>query len=85
VLDDVEYDDAGSPAIGLLPPGVPWQDIEDHIKISHHPLLVLRDGSDEYTGVYWADAAMSVLNGLGPDLDEAIAGFRDYLREHGQA
>ena len=36
MLDDVEYDDSESPAIGLVPPGVPWEEIQDHIKIAHH-------------------------------------------------
>ena len=85
MLDDVEYDDSESPAIGLLPPGVPWEDIQDHIKIAHHPLLVLPDGSDDYVGVYWADAAMAVIEDLGSDLDQAIIEFRDFLRERGEA
>ena len=27
MLDEVEYDDGESPAIGLVPPGVPWEEI----------------------------------------------------------
>lgn len=85
MLDDVEYDDGESPAIGLVPPGVPWDDIQDHIKIAHHPLLVLPDGSDDYVGVYWSAAAMAVTGGFGSDLDQAISDFREFLRERGEA
>lgn len=85
MLDDVEYDDSESPAIGLVPPGVPWDDIQDHIKIAHHPLLVLPDGSDDYVGVYWANAAMAVTGDFGSDLDQAISDFRGFLRERGEA
>jgi hypothetical protein len=84
VLDDVEYDDSESPAIGLLPPGVPWEDIQDHIKIAHHPLLVLPDGSDGYVGVYWFNLAVARTAELGSDLDEAIAEFREFLRDRGE-
>jgi hypothetical protein len=85
VLDDVEYDDSEPPAIGLLPPGVPWEDIENHIKIAHHPLLVLPDGSDDYVGVYWSGVAVAVTGDLGSDLDQAITDFRGFLRERGEA
>ena len=40
VLDDLEIDDSDSPAIALVPPGVSWEEVRDHIKIAHHPLLV---------------------------------------------
>ncbi len=40
VLDDLEFDDSDSPAIGLVPPGVSWAQVRDHIKIAHHSLLV---------------------------------------------
>ena len=41
MLDDLEYEDSEPPAIGLVHDGVPWEDVQDHIKIAHHPLLVL--------------------------------------------
>jgi hypothetical protein len=85
MLDDLEYDDSDSPAIGLLPAGVSWDDIRDHIKIAHHPLLVLPDDGAGYVGVYWSDAAMAVIEDLGPDPDEAIIEFRDFLRDRGEA
>lgn len=84
MFDDLEYDDSESPAIGLLPAGVPWEDIQDHIKIAHHPLLVPPEGGAEYAGVYWADAAMAVIGDLGPDYDDAISEFREFLRERGE-
>ena len=47
VLHELDYDDSDAPAIGLVPPGVTWDDVYDHIKIAHHPLLVtLDDGAD---------------------------------------
>jgi hypothetical protein len=85
VLDDLEYDDTESPAIGLLPAGVSWEDIQDHIKIAHHPLLVQAEEGAGYVGVYWANAAMEVLGDLGSDPDEAIGEFREFLRERGEA
>ena len=48
-------------------------------------MLVLPDGSDDYVGVYWANAAMAVTGELGSDLDRAISDFRDLLRERGEA
>lgn len=84
VFEDLEYDDSDSPAIGLLPAGVPWDDVQDHIKIAHHPLLALPEGGTEYAGVYWAGAAMAVVEELGSDYDEAIREFREFLRERGE-
>ena len=40
MLDNLEFDDSDSPAIGLVPPGVSWDQVRDHIKIAHHSLLV---------------------------------------------
>ena len=86
MLDDLEYDDTGRPpAIGLVPAGVPWEDIEDHIKIAHHPLVALPEGSAQYAGVYWTGTAMAVMEDLGPDHDQAISEFRELLRERGEA
>jgi hypothetical protein len=85
VLDDLEYDDSEPPAIGLVRAGVPWDDVRDHVKIAHHPLLVLPEGSTQYAGAYWADTKMVVTGDLGSDQEQAICEFRDFLRERGEA
>jgi hypothetical protein len=85
VLDDLTYDDSDSPAIGLVPAGVSWAAVEDHIKIAHHPLLVPLDDSGEYVGAYWTGTKLVVAEDLGPDQDEAVIEFREYLRERGEA
>ena len=85
MLDDLEYDDSDSPAIGVVPAGVPWQDIQDHIKIAHHPLVALPEGSPQYVGVYWTGTAMAVIEDLGSDHDQAISEFRELLRDRGEA
>ena len=85
MLDDLEYDDSESPAIGLVPAGVPWEDIQDHIKIAHHPVVVLPEGGTEYAGAYWTGTAMAVIEDLGSDQDQAIGEFRQLLRERGEA
>jgi hypothetical protein len=82
VLDDPDIDDSGSPAIGLVPPGVSWQQVRDHIKIAHHPLLVPSAGGAGYAGAYWTGADMAVVEDLGPDQEDAIDEFRSYLQEH---
>ena len=84
VLDELDYDDSDSPAIGLVPPGVSWADVLDHIKIAHGPLLMLADGSAEYAGVYWTGTAAVPVQDLGSDLDQAIADFRELLYERGE-
>jgi hypothetical protein len=85
VLDDLDYDDSGAPAIGLVPPGVRWEDVQDHIKISHGPLLVPRDDEPGYCGLYWAGTRAVLVEDLGPEHDQAIEDFRDVLRERGHA
>jgi hypothetical protein len=85
VLDDLEYDDSESPTIGLVPAGVPWEDIQDHIKIAHQPLVVLPEGGTDYVGVYWTGTAIAVVEDLGADHDQAISEFRVSLRERGEA
>jgi hypothetical protein len=86
VLEDLEFDDAGAPAIGLVPPGVSWEQVRDHIKIAHDHLLVPPDGSGadggEYAGAYWTGTEMAVVEDLGRDEDEAIDEFRAFLQEH---
>lgn len=85
MLDDLEYDDLEAPAIGLAPGVVGWADVQDHIKIAHSPLLVLLAQGAEYTGVYWTGTAAVQVPELGADLDEAIAEFRGFLNERGEA
>jgi hypothetical protein len=82
VLEDLEFDDADAPAIGLVPPGVSWEQVRDHIKIAHHHLLVPPDPDGEYTGVYWTGREMALVSDLGSDQEEAIEEFRAYLQEH---
>ena len=85
MLDDLEYDDSEPPAIALVPAGVPWDDVQDHIKIAHNPLLVLPQGSAQYAGVYWTGTTMVVTEDLGSDHEQAIREFRELLRERGEA
>ena len=82
MLEDLEFDDADSPAIGLVPPGVSWEQVYDHIKIAHHHLLVPPADGGEYAGAYWTGTKMVVLEDLGHDEDEAIDEFRTFLAEH---
>ena len=84
MLDDLEYDDSEPPAIGLVRAGVPWEEVQDHIKIAHHPLLVLPEGSAQYAGVYWTGTKMVVTEDLGSDQEEAISEFRGLLVELGE-
>jgi hypothetical protein len=84
MLDDLAYDDSGPPTIGLVPEGVSWDEVQDHIKIAHSPLLVGPDGSGQYSGAYWASTQMVVVGDLGPDQDQALDEFRDFLVERGE-
>jgi hypothetical protein len=84
VLDDLAYDDSDEPGIGLVPGDVPWDAVQDHIKIVHGPLLVGPDASGQYAGAYWASTEMVVESDLGSDQDEAVTEFRQLLRERGQ-
>ena len=70
------------PAIGLVPPGVSWAEVRDHIKIAHHHLLVPSADGGDYSGAYWTGTDMAVVPDLGPDAEEAIDEFRVYLQEH---
>jgi hypothetical protein len=85
VLDDLEYDDSESPAIGLAPVGATWDEVRDHVKIVHSPLLVWPEDGAEYAGAYWAGTEVVIADDLGPDQDEAVSEFRDLLRERGEA
>ena len=82
MLEDLEFDDAGPPAIGLVPPGVTWQQVQDHIKIAHHHLLIPPADGGDYTGAYWTGTKMALVEDLGPDQDEALDEFRAFLAEH---
>ena len=82
MLEDLEFDDSDSPAIGLVPPGVSWQQVRDHIKIAHHHLLMPSADGDDYAGVYWTGTDMAVVEDLGPDPEQAIDEFRAFLLEH---
>ena len=84
MLDDLEYDDLESPAIGLVPGVVGWDEVQDHIKIAHSPLLVLPAGDAEYAGVYWTGTQAVQVRDLGTDLEEAIDEFRAVLNERGE-
>jgi hypothetical protein len=85
VLDDLKFDDSDSPAIGLVPPGVSWEEVRDHIKIAHHSLLVPppADGGD-FAGAYWTGTEMLVIDDLGPEHDQAIDDFRAALQDRGE-
>ena len=85
MLDNLEFDDSDSPAIGLVPPGVSWAQVRDHIKIAHHSLLVPppADGGD-FAGAYWTGTEMLVIDDLGPDQDQAIDDFRATLQDLGE-
>ena len=82
MLEDLEFDDSDSPAIGLVPPGVSWEQVRDHIKIAHHHLLVLSADGDDYCGAYWTGTEMAVVGDLGPDPEGAVDEFRVFLQEH---
>ena len=88
MLEDLEVDDADAPAIGLVPPGVSWEQVRDHIKIVHQHLLVPPDGDGagggDYAGAYWTGTDMVVVGDLGSDQDAAIDEFRAFLQEHGE-
>ncbi|MEP7024809.1 MAG: hypothetical protein ABJB47_13625 [Actinomycetota bacterium] len=84
MLQDLAHDDGDVPPISFVPAGVPWQDVQDHIKISHSPLLVQLEDTGEYIGVYWSSSRANIADDLGPDLDEAVQEFREYLRDHGE-
>jgi hypothetical protein len=85
VLDDLDYDDSDAPAIAIAPAGATWQDVQDHVKIAHMPLVVEVADGGGYAGAYWASTRMVVVDDLGPDLQDAVAEFREILRERGEA
>jgi hypothetical protein len=85
VLEDLDFDDSDSPPIGLVPPGITWDQVHDHIKIAHHSLLIppSADGG-QFVGAYWTGTDMVVLDDLGPDQDQAVEEFRALLQERGE-
>ena len=85
MLYDLEIDDSDSPAIAVVPPGVSWEEVRDHIKIAHHPLLIPppADG-DQFAGAYWTGTDMVVIDNLGLDQDQAIDDFRATLQDLGE-
>jgi hypothetical protein len=84
VLDGLGIDDSEAPAIGLVPPGTPWDEVYDHIKIAHDYLLVQPEADGDYHGAYWTGTEMIVLDDLGTDTDEALDDFREQLRQRGE-
>lgn len=84
MLDGLSYDDSEPPSVGLVPPGTSWDEVLDHIKISHNFLLVETEPDGEYAGAYWTGTEMVVLDDLGPDQDEALDDFREQLRQRGE-
>ena len=89
MLDDLEFDDSDSPAIGIVPPGISWDEVYDHIKIAHHSLLVpppvsAGKGQGQFAGAYWTGTEMIVVDDLGPDQDQALNEFRALLQELGE-
>lgn len=84
MFDGMAYDDSDFPAIGLVPLDASWDDILDHIKIAHDFLLIQPGGDGCWTGAYWADSEMVVVEGLGPNEGEALEEFRQELRERGE-
>ena len=84
MLDDLEFDDSDSPAIGLVPTGVSWDEVRDHIKIAHHSLLVPPADGGQFAGAYWTGTEMLVIDDLGPDQDQAIDEFRALLQDLGE-
>jgi hypothetical protein len=84
MLDDLEIDDSDSPAIGLVPAGVSWAEVRDHIKIAHHPLLVPPPAGGDFAGAYWTGTEMVVIDDLGPDQDQAVDDFRAALQDLGE-
>ena len=85
MLDDLEFDDSDSPPIGLVPPGVSWADVRDHIKIAHHSLRgPAAADSGQFAGAYWTGTDMVVIDDLGPDQDQAVEEFRALLHERGE-
>ena len=84
MFDDLAYDESEEPVIGLVWSGVSWDEVRDHIKIVHVPLLIGPAADGQYAGAYWARTQMVVADDLGSDPEEALREFRDILHERGE-
>lgn len=84
MLENLEFDDAEAPTIGLVPDGTSWEQVQDHIKIAHHPLLVPMPDTGTYVGAYWAGTRIVTTEDLGPDQDGALEDFRAYLQDRNE-
>ena len=84
MLENLEFDDAEAPTIGLVPDGTSWEQVQDHIKIAHHPLLVPMLDTGTYVGAYWAGTHIVTTEDLGPDQDGALEDFRAYLQDRNE-
>jgi hypothetical protein len=83
VLEDLDVDDSEAPAIAIAPAGASWDEVADHVKIMHNPVLAGPGGDGEYTGAYWAGNRLMVAEALGTEQDDALAEFRGILLERG--
>ena len=83
MFEVLDVDDSEAPAISIAPAGASWDEITDHVKIMHNPVLAGPGGDGEYAGAYWAGNRLTVAESLGADQDEALVEFRDILRERG--
>jgi hypothetical protein len=84
VFEELDVDDTELPAITVVPLSATWDEVYDHIKISHAPLVVIPEGGEDYVGAWWTGSEMVKTDELGPDLDDAIVDFRQYLIDRGQ-
>jgi hypothetical protein len=85
MLDNLTYDDSEPPPIGLVPAGIHWDEVRDHVKIAHSPLLAGPDASGQFAGAYWAGTELVIADDLGSDQEQALREFRDFLHERGEA
>ncbi|HEY3953863.1 MAG TPA: hypothetical protein VGM53_10835 [Streptosporangiaceae bacterium] len=83
MLEDLDVDDSAAPAIAIAPAGASWDEVADHVKIMHNPVLVGPGGDGEYTGAYWAGNRLMMAESLGTDQDDALADLRDILLDRG--
>jgi hypothetical protein len=84
VLHELDYDDSDAPAIGLVPAGVIRAVVQRHQQRMVRDLDVVVHVVPCHAGAYWDGTKMIVAEDLGPDQDEAVAEFRDLLRERGE-
>ena len=84
MLDDLAYDHSELPTIGLVPAGVPWEEVKDQIEVAHGPLLAGPDASGQYSGAFWTGTELVLAGGLGPGQEQALREFRAFLRERGR-